>query len=57
MNPQSLLTAKEVCAWLRVSRMTLHRMVKRGAIPVVRVGRLLRFRPEAIERYLRKAEV
>jgi excisionase family DNA binding protein len=52
-----LLKAKEVCEKLQVSRMTLHRLVKRGTLPVVRIGRLLRFRRESIEKYLKSAEM
>jgi excisionase family DNA binding protein len=51
-----LLTTKDVCEKLKVSRMTLHRLVRRGSLPVVRLGRLLRFRADSIEQYLRKME-
>ena len=51
-----LLRAKDVCEKLQVSRMTLHRLVKRGSLPVVRIGRLLRFRPDSIKKMLGRAE-
>jgi excisionase family DNA binding protein len=35
----ALLTPAEVCAALRISRATLYRMVARGDIEVVRLGR------------------
>jgi excisionase family DNA binding protein len=51
-----LLTSKQVCAFLQVSRMTLHRLVSAGSLPVIRIGRSVRFRAAAIEAYLRKTE-
>jgi excisionase family DNA binding protein len=49
---QRLLTAGEVAAQLRVSTMTVYRLIRRGELPAVRVGRNYRVRAEELERYL-----
>ena len=43
-----LLNSVEVCSLLGISLRTLYRMVKRGAVPAVKVGRTYRFRPAEI---------
>ena len=55
MSASQLLTAKETCGVLRVSRMTLHRLTKRGVI-AIRIGRSLRYRESAVEKYIRSNE-
>ena len=51
-----LLTLKETTAWLRIHTSTLYRMVKRGQIPVFRVGSGpfsdWRFLRHAVERWV-----
>lgn len=47
-----LLTANEVADLLRVSRMTVYRLIKTGEMPTVRVGRSYRFREEDVHSYL-----
>jgi excisionase family DNA binding protein len=47
-----LLTAAEVADQLRVSTMTIYRLIRRGELPAVRVGRNYRVRSEDLERYL-----
>lgn len=37
-----LLTVKEYAAWYRVTPRTVYQWVAEGAVPVVRVGRLVR---------------
>jgi excisionase family DNA binding protein len=56
MNATQLLTVKETCDTLRVSRTTLHRLTKRGVISAIRIGRSLRYRESAVEKYLRSNE-
>jgi excisionase family DNA binding protein len=51
-----LLTPSQVCEALKVSESTFYRLAKRGAIPVVRIGRSLRVRATALDAYLRKGE-
>ena len=47
-----LLTAAEVADQLRVSTMTIYRLIRRGELAAVRVGRNYRVRIEDLERYL-----
>ena len=46
------LTVSEVATALRVSNMTVYRLVSSGELPAVRVGRLVRLRTEDVEAYL-----
>ena len=48
-----LLTANEVADLMRVSRMTVYRLIKTGEMPSLRVGRGYRFREEDVHDYLR----
>lgn len=52
-----LLTPDEVCVLLRVKKSWLYDVVEAGAIEVVRLGKQLRFRRSALERYLAAQEV
>jgi excisionase family DNA binding protein len=47
-----LLTAGEVADRLRVSTMTIYRLIRRGELPAVRVGRNYRVRASDLEAYL-----
>ena len=46
------VTVSEVAALLRVSNMTVYRLVQAGQLPAVRVGRSYRIREEDVDRYL-----
>jgi excisionase family DNA binding protein len=48
-------TVAEVAAMMRVSKMTVYRMVHNGEIPALRVGRSFRVREEDVNEYLRKS--
>ena len=48
-----LLTASEVADLMRVSRMTVYRLIKNGEMPSLRVGKGYRFREEDVHDYLR----
>jgi excisionase family DNA binding protein len=48
----TLLTAAEVADRLRVSTMTIYRLIRRGELPAVRVGRNYRVRARDLEAYL-----
>lgn len=50
-----LLTLNEVAKLLRVDKMTVYRMVKRGAIPATRVGHQWRFEQSLIRQWLHKS--
>ena len=47
-----LVTVAEVARQLRVSNMTVYRIVKSGQLPAMRVGRGYRIREEDVRRYL-----
>jgi excisionase family DNA binding protein len=47
-----LLTANEVADLLRVSTMTVYRLIRAGELPAVRVGRNYRVRSGDLDRYL-----
>jgi excisionase family DNA binding protein len=49
---QQLLTVAEVAAQLRVSTMTIYRLIRSGELPAVRVGRNYRVRADELEVYL-----
>ncbi len=48
----SHLTVQEVAAQLRVSQRTVRRLISRGQLQVVRIGRSVRITPAAIEAML-----
>ena len=48
----SLLTVNEVGALLRVSRVTVYRLMERGELASVKVGESRRFRRRDIEAYI-----
>lgn len=49
------LTVAEVAAMMRVSKMTVYRLVHGGELPAVRVGRSFRVPKRAVEEYLRSS--
>ena len=49
------LTVAEVAAMMRVSKMTVYRLVHAGDLPAARVGRSYRVPRTAVEDYLRNA--
>jgi excisionase family DNA binding protein len=49
------LTVAEVAAVMRVSKMTVYRMVHSGELPAVRVGRSFRVPEKAVQDYLKAA--
>ena len=51
------LTVAEVASIMRVSKMTVYRLVHAGDLPAVRVGRSFRVPEDAVDRYLRGSYV
>jgi excisionase family DNA binding protein len=49
------LTIAEVATVMRVSKMTVYRLVHGGELPAVRVGRSFRVTEEDVNEYLRKS--
>jgi excisionase family DNA binding protein len=52
-----LMTVAEVAAIMRVSKMTVYRLVHSGEIEAIRVGRSFRVPKQAVDQYLRDASV
>ncbi len=52
-----LLNIHDVTGALRVSRATVYRLIERGQLKAVKVGKSLRFRKQDIEEFLRNNEV
>jgi len=46
------VTVGEVATLLRVSNMTVYRLVQAGQLPAVRVGRSYRIREDDVDKYL-----
>ncbi len=46
------LTVAEVAALLRVSNMTVYRLIGAGELPAVRVGKSYRLREDDVDKYL-----
>ncbi|WP_337060425.1 MULTISPECIES: helix-turn-helix domain-containing protein [Kineococcus] len=51
------LTVAEVASMMRVSKMTVYRLVHNGDLPAVRVGRSFRVPEDAVHEYLRQAYI
>lgn len=49
------LTVAEVAGILRVSKMTVYRLVHSGELPAARVGRSFRVPERAVQEYLRRS--
>lgn len=52
-----LLTVAEVAQVLRVSNMTVYRLIKAGELPALRVGKNYRIRERDLEAYLSTGSV
>jgi excisionase family DNA binding protein len=49
---ETLWGVMDVARYLRTSRSWTYKAVERGVLPVVRIGRLVRFRPEDIRAFV-----
>lgn len=58
-NPQrrEMLTVEQVADHLRVSRMTIYRVIHAGDLPAVRIGRSIRIDARDIKPYLDRSHV
>ncbi|MDH3958218.1 MAG: helix-turn-helix domain-containing protein [Actinomycetota bacterium] len=52
-----LLTVAEVATILRLSKMTVYRMVNAGTLPALKVGRSVRIPEHVVDEYLRNSFV
>ena len=55
MSEARFLTIAEVAAKMRVSKMTVYRLVHAGELPAVQIGRSFRVPEQAVNEYLRAA--
>jgi len=51
----AILTVKEVSEYLRISEAKVYRLVKQGALPVVRIGKTWRFRKDLLDCWLQES--
>ena len=54
---EPLLTVGEVAALMRVSNMTVYRLIKAGQLAAIRVGKNYRIRRADVDRYLTERAV
>ena len=52
-----IMTVSEVAEYLRVNPQTIYRKAKAGELPVVRIGRAIRFRRSELEAWLKGAQL
>lgn len=55
LSESKFLTIAEVASKMRVSKMTVYRLVHGGELPALRVGRSFRVLEEDVNEYLRKS--
>ena len=55
LNEMAFMTVAEVAAVMRVSKMTVYRLVHSGELPAVRVGRSVRVPEKAVHAYLQES--
>jgi excisionase family DNA binding protein len=55
LSESRFLTIAEVASMMRVSKMTVYRLVHGGELPALRVGRSFRVLEEDVNEYLRKS--
>lgn len=53
-KPVEFLAVKEVAAYLRVSPMTIYRLIHALELPAIRVGRSFRVPKRGVDQYLRE---
>jgi excisionase family DNA binding protein len=52
MENKELMTRAEVISYLRISNMTLHRLMKAHGLPYIKLGKRVLFRRADIDKYL-----
>lgn len=57
LSEVQFLTVAEVAGMMRVSKMTVYRLVHAGELPAVQFGRSYRVPESAVEDFVRKARV
>ncbi len=49
---QEVMTAKQLAGYLQLNELTIYKKVRLGEIPVVKIGRALRFKKNVIDKWL-----
>ena len=49
---EEFLTVEELAALLKITKMTVYRMIKRKVLPYYSIGRVIRFRKPDVEEFL-----
>ena len=57
MKPDRFYTVKTLADKLAVKPLTIYRMVSEGKLPAVKIGRSIRFDPEAVDAFLDSVRV
>ena len=57
MTERVLLTVKDVQELTQLGRTTVYELIRTGTLPIVRFGRVIRIRREALEAWLAQKEV
>jgi excisionase family DNA binding protein len=57
MGHSGILTLNELCRYLKIPKPTLYRLSENGTIPSFKVGKQLRFRKKAIDKWIDRQEV
>ena len=52
-----MLTAMDIAAHLRVSKMTVYRLIEHGELHAYRVGKVYRVRPDDFADYMRRVDL
>jgi len=55
--PSPVMTIREVAQYLQVHQGTLYKLIRRGQIPVFRIGCEYRFNKDAIEKWMADLQV
>jgi excisionase family DNA binding protein len=50
--PTRLLTGKDVAQMLKISSSQAYKLMRRGELPAVRIGRSIRVKPEDLETFI-----
>lgn len=57
MKTDQFYTVKTLADRLAIRPVTIYRMVERGTLPAVRIGKSIRFNPQAIDAFLETVRV
>lgn len=57
MKSETFFTVKTLADRLNVKPLTIYRLVSEGKLPAVRIGRSIRFEPEAVAAFLNSVRV